>query len=57
MGYKYRVCPFENGNYAIVEINYLGNDVKPDINIDKRRLEVIPYDDEDDCLIGCKCNK
>ena len=57
MGYKYRVCPFENGNYAIVEVNYLGNDVKPDINIDKRRLEVIPYDDEDDCLIGCKCNK
>ena len=57
MGYKYRVCPFENGNYAIIEINYIGNDVKPDINIDKRRLDVIPYNYEDDYLIGCKCKK
>ena len=57
MGYKYRVFPFENGNYAIIEINYIGNDVKPDINIDKRRLDVIPYNYEDDCLIGCKCKK
>ena len=25
MGYKYRVCLFEDGNYAIVEINYIGD--------------------------------
>ena len=53
-GYKYRVCPYEDGNYVIVEINYIGNDVKPDINIDKSRLDVIPYDD---CLRGDKRNK
>ena len=57
MGYEYRVCPFEDGNYAIVEKKYIGNDIKPIIDIDKSRLDVIPYDDEDDCLIGCKCNK
>ena len=56
MGYKYRVCPFEDGNYAIVEINYIGNNMKPDINIDKSRLDTIPYDDKD-CMLGCKCNK
>ena len=57
MVYKYRVCPFEDGNYAIIEINYIGNDMKPNIDIDKSRLDTNPYDDEDDCLIGCKCNK
>ena len=56
MGYIYRVCPFEDGNYAIVEINYIGNDTKPNIDIDKSRLDTIPYDDND-CMIGCKCNK
>ena len=57
MVYKYRVCPFEDGNYAIIEINYIGNDMKPNIDIDKSRLDTNPYDDEDDCLIGCKYNK
>ena len=57
MGYEYRVRPSEDGNYPIVELNYIGNDVKADINIDKSRLDVISYDDEDDCLIGCKCNQ
>ena len=57
MGYKYRVWPLEDRNYAIVEINYIGNDMKPNINIDKSRLDTTPYDDEDDCLIGCKCTK
>ena len=56
MGYKYRVCPFEDGNYAIVEINYIGNDMKPDTNIDKSRLDTISYDDKV-CMLGCKCNK
>ena len=56
MDYKYRVCPFEDGNYAIVEINYIGNDTKPNIDVDKSRLDTIPYDDND-CMIGCKCNK
>ena len=31
--------------------------MKPDISIDKSGLDTILYDDEDDCLIGCKCNK
>ena len=57
MGYKYRVRPFEDGNYAIAEINYIGNDMKLTINIDKSRLDTTPHDDEDDCLIGCKCTK
>ena len=57
MGYKYCAWPFEDGNYAIVEINYIGNDMKPDISIDKSGLDTVLYDDEDDCLIGCKCNK
>ena len=58
MGYKYRYkYPFEDGNYAIVEINYIGNDIKPNIDIYKSRLDVIPYDDKDDCLIRRKCNK
>ena len=57
MVYKYRVCPFNDGNYAVVEINHIGNDKKPNINIHKSRLTVIPYDDEDDFLIGCKCKK
>ena len=57
MGYKYRVYPLEDGNYAIVEISYIGNDRKPDINIHKSRLDVIPYDDEDDCLIRFKDNR
>ena len=56
MGYKYRICPFGDGNYAIVEINYIGNDMKPDINIDRTRIDVISYDDND-CTTGCKCNK
>ena len=57
LGYKYSACPFDDGNYVIVEINYIGNDMKPIIDIEKSRLDIIPYDDEDDCLIGCKCNK
>ena len=55
MGYKYCACPFEDGNYAIAEINYIGNDTKPNIDIDKSRLDTIPSDDND-CMIGCKCN-
>ena len=31
--------------------------MKPDISIDKSGLDTVLYDDEDDCLIGCKCNK
>ena len=58
MGYKYRYkYPFEDGNYAIVEINYIGNDIKANTDICKSRLDVIPFDDKDDCLIRCKCNK
>ena len=49
--------PFGDGNYAIVEINYIGTDMKPNIDIHKSRLDTIPYDDEDDCLIAYKCNK
>ena len=56
MSYKYHACTFEDGNYAIVEINYIGNDMKPGINIHKGRLDVNPYDDKDDCILGCKCN-
>ena len=55
MSYKYCVCPFEGGNYNIVEINYIGNNMKPNIEIDRGRWNVIPYDD--DCMIECKCNK
>ena len=57
MEYKYRVCPFEDENSAIVEINYIVDDTKPNIDIDRSRLGIIPYDNEDDCLIGCKYNK
>ena len=57
MGYNNGVCPFEDGNYAVLEINYTDNDMKPNININKSRLDTIPYDDNDDCLIGCKWNK
>ena len=56
MDYKYRVCLFEDGNYAIVEINYIDNDMKADIIIDRSKLDIIPYD-HNDCIIGCKCNK
>ena len=35
---------------------FLYNNTKPNIDIDTSRLDM-PYDDEDDCLIGCKCNK
>ena len=45
-----------DGNYAIVVIKYIGNDMKPNINIDKSRLDTIQCDDND-CMIGCKCNK
>ena len=31
--------------------------MKPNINIDKSRLDTSPYDKEDGCLIGRKCNK
>ena len=48
---------FDDGNYAIVEINYIGTDMKPNTDIHKSRLDTIPYDDEDDCLIAYKCNK
>ena len=41
MGYKYRVCPFEDRNHTIIKINYIGNEVKPDISIDKSRLDTI----------------
>ena len=47
MGCKYRLCPFEDGNYAIVEINYIRNDKNLNINIDKRRIDTIPYDEND----------
>ena len=57
MGYKYLLSRFEEGNYSIVEINYIGNDTKPNIDIDKSRLDIIPYDDNDDCLICCKCKR
>ena len=43
MGYEYRVCPFEDGNYAIVKKN-ISNDIKPIIDIDKSRLDIISYD-------------
>ena len=56
MGYKYSVSSFEDGNHAIKEINYIRNDMKPIIDIYKSRLDTIPYDDND-CMIGCKCNK
>ena len=36
---------------------FLYNNTKPNIDIDTSRLDIIPYDDEDDYLIGCKCNK
>ena len=48
MGYKYRVCPFEDGNYARAQ-NYIDNDRNSNITIDKSRLDTIPYDEEDDC--------
>ena len=57
MGYKYCVCPFEDGNYAMVGINYIGDNTKPNTDIDKSRLDTTSCDEEDDCLIGCKCNK
>ena len=58
MGYKYGYkYPVEDRNYAIVEINHIGNDIKPNIDIYKSALDVIPYDDKDDWLIRCKCNK
>ena len=38
-------------------MNYIGNDIKPNIDIYESRLAVIPYDDKDDCLIRCKCNR
>ena len=57
MGYKFRVCPFEDGNQAKVEIHCIENDMKPNINIGKRRLDAIPYDDKDDCMVECKYNK
>ena len=31
--------------------------MKANIDIDKSRLDTIPYDNKDDCSIGCKCNK
>ena len=57
MGYKFRVCPFEDGNYATVEMHYIENDMKPNINIDESRLDAIPYDEKDGCMVGCKSNK
>ena len=47
MGYKYRLCRFEDGNYAIVEINYIRNDKNLNINIYKSELDTIPYDEND----------
>ena len=49
IGYKYRVCPFEDGKYAIVKIEYTDTNKKPNIEIDKNRLDIIPYD-ENDCV-------
>ena len=57
MEYKFRVCPFEDGNQAKVEIHCIENDMKPNINIGKRRLDAIPYDDKDNCMVECKYNK
>ena len=57
MGYKFRVCSFEDGNYATVEMHYIENDMKPNINIDESRLDAIPYDEKDGCMVGCKSNK
>ena len=56
MSYKYHLCRFEDGNYAIVEINYIGNDTNSNINIDKSRLDTIRYN-ENDRMIGCNCKK
>lgn len=56
IGYKYRVCPFEDGKYAIVKIEYTDSNKKPNIKIDKSRLDIISYDDND-YMLGCKCNK
>ena len=47
MSYKYHLCRFEDGNYAIVEINYIGNDTNSNINIDKSRLDTIRYNEND----------
>ena len=41
MGYKHRVCPFEDRNHTIIKISYIGNEVKPHISIDKSRLDTI----------------
>ena len=40
MGYKYRVCPFEDGNYALVETNYIGINIKPIIDIEIRYYSI-----------------
>ena len=56
IGYKYRVCPFEDGKYAILKIEHTDTNKKPNIEIDKNRLDIIPYD-ENDCMLGYKCNK
>ena len=51
MGYKYGYkYPVEDRNYAIVEINHIGNDIKPNIDIYKTTLDVIPYDDKDEIV-------
>ena len=39
-----------------MEINSIGTDMKSNIDIDKSRLDIIAYDEKDDCLIGFKCN-
>ena len=41
MGYKNRVCSFEDRNHTIIKISYIGNELKPDISIDKSRLDTI----------------
>ena len=56
IGYKYRVCLFEDGKYAIVKIEYTDSKKKPNKKIDKSRLDIISYDDND-YILGCKCNK
>ena len=35
---------FDDGSYGIVEINYIGTDMKPNIDLDKSRLDAILYD-------------
>lgn len=48
LGYKYHVCPFEDGTkYAITEIEYGKDKIKaPNIPIDENKLDLPPYDSD-----------